>query len=517
VPEAASFLECPEFTIRCLIDFAAPIAMSSDLLPMTDPAATEMHSETSRHPAGSLAELLAVALPLIASSGSQCVMNVTDRMFLTWYSQESLAAVLPSGMLHWSLISLAFGMCQYANTFVAQYEGAKQKERVAASVWQAAYIAIFAGLLLSSAGFASEAMFQWIGHSPDVAVQEADYFRVLAFGSVAPVLATAMSTFFSGRGQTAVVMWVNLLGATTNIVFDYGLIFGVGPFPELGIQGAAIATVLGSVAQVIAYAALIFRTNSRQTYGTWANRGWDAGLVRRFLKFGFPAGLHMFVDVAGFAIFMLLIGKLGKTELAATNLAFNLNSLAFIPMLGLGIAISTLVGHRIGEGRPELAIKTTWNAFAISSIYMGFFAAIYVLVPDVIVRPYLANAKENISGLQEQIAILLRFVALYSFFDAMAIVFGSAVRGAGDTRFALVFSFMSCWLLMVGPTWWLWHFEGGSLVGSWWACSAYVLVLGLGFLARFQAGHWKSMSVIEATAIETNAEPNPDVMIVEHM
>ncbi len=484
---------------------------------MPDSAAAAAQSETSQHPAGSLAELLAVALPLIASSGSQCVMNVTDRKFLASYSQESLAAVLPSGMLHWSLISLAFGLCQYANTFVAQYEGSKQRDRVAASVWQASYIAIIAGLVMSFAGFASSAMFQWIGHDPGVAVEEAEYFRVLAFGSIAPILATAMSTFFSGRGRTAIVMWVNLLGALVNVVLDYVMIFGVGPFPEMGIRGAAIATVCGSIAQIIAYAVLIFGADARASYGTWTNRGWDADLVRRFLKYGFPAGMHMFVDVAGFAVFMLLIGKLGKTELAATNLAFNLNSLAFIPMLGLGIAVSTLVGHRIGEQRPELAIKTTWNAFILSSLYMLFFAAIYVLMPETIVKLYLKSAKENVSGLQEQIVVLLQFVALYSFFDAMAIVFGSAVRGAGDTRFALLFSFTSCWLLMVVPTWWLWHFRGGSLLGSWTACSVYVFVLGIGFLARFQAGHWKTMSAIEAAAIETNAEPNPDAKLVEHM
>lgn len=488
---------------------------------MSESAATLPESGLAgRHPAGSLGELLAVALPLIASSGSQCLMNVTDRIFLTWYSQESLAAVLPAGMLNWSLISLAFGMCQYANTFVAQYEGAKQTDRVAASVWQAIYIAIAAGLLMSTAGWYANSVFNWIGHEPAVAVEEAEYFRVLAFGSIAPILATAMSTFFSGRGRTAVVMWVNLLGAMTNVVLDYGLIFGVGPFPELGIQGAAIATVLGGVAQVVAYSVLMFGPKARATYGTWSNRGWDSDLIRRFLKYGFPAGLHMFVDVAGFALFMLLVGKLGKTELAATNLAFNLNSLAFIPMLGLGIAISTLVGHRIGEGRPGLAIKTVWTAFKLSSVYMMTFAAIYVLFPALIVQPYLWKAKGDLvemQALQEQIALLLRFVAFYSFFDAMAIVFGSAVRGAGDTRFALVFSFLSCWTLMVGPTWWMWHFHGGSLMGSWWACSVYVLVLGLGFLARFHAGHWKAMSVIEATAVETNAEPNPDAKLIEHM
>lgn len=462
-------------------------------------------NESARAPAGSVRELLLVALPLIASSGSQCVMNVTNRIFLTWYSPESLAAVLPSGMLHWALISFAFGTCQYANTFVAQYEGAKQAHRVAASVWQAIYLAIAAGSLMMLAAPWATPIFDWIGHEPAVASEEAAYFGVLAWGSIAPILAVALSCFFSGRGQTAVVMWVNLMAALVNIALDYLLIFGNGPFPELGIRGAGISTVIGSLSAVVAYVVLWFRPAVREQYGTWRNRGFDAALCRRFVTYGFPAGLHMFVDVASFAAFMLLIGRLRKVELAATNLAFNLNSLAFIPMLGLGVAISTLVGHRVGEGRPELAVRTTWSAFVLSAGYMLVFAAIYVLLPELIVRPYLAYAKEEIPGLREQITVLLRFVAIYSFFDAMAIVFGAAVRGAGDTRFALWFSMLGSWLLMVLPTYILWRNYGGSLMGSWWACSVFVIVQGLGFMWRFHAGHWKTMSVIEPTVIEANS------------
>lgn len=450
-------------------------------------------TDQSNSRAGTLRELLVVALPMIASSSSQTVAVVINRRFLTDYSEEALAAVLPAGMLSWTLISIVFGTCQYANTFVAQFEGAKQPDRVSASVWQAAYLAIVFGAILMLAGFFAEPIFQFIGHDPTVIPHEVEFFRVLAFGSIPQILAVSLSCFFSGRGQTAVLMLVNLAAALTNIVFDYYLIFGNGPFPEMGIRGAGIATVLGSTVSVLLYACLMFRPAMQRQYGTWQNRRFDEELCGRFIKFGLPAGLHLFADVASFAVFMLLVGRLGKAELAATNLTFNLNAMAFIPMLGLGIAVSTLVGNRIGEQRPELAVKTTWKAFALGGSYMLVFAAAYLLMPDLFLGMY---SEDRITLMRDQVTTLLRFVAIYSFFDAMGIVFGSAVRGAGDTRFALFWSLGSSWTLMVIPTALMLYFQRGSLLGSWSACTVYAVVLGLGFMARFMAGHWKSMSVI---------------------
>lgn len=456
-------------------------------------------------------ELLRVALPLIASSGSQSIMVMSDRMFLTWYSEESLAAVLPAGMLNWTLISIAFGTCQYANTFVAQYEGAKQPERVAASIWQAVWLALAMGILFSLMSLAARPLFDWIGHDAAVIPLEAEYFGILSLGAVPAILSAALSCFFSGRRRTNVVLWVNLTAAATNIIFDYLLIFGAGPIPELGIRGAAVATVLGNVAAVVLYAALMLKKPMRDQYGTWRNRRLDRELFGRFLRYGLPAGLHLFVDIAGFTVFMLLVGRIGRNELAATNLAFNLNALAFCPLLGLGVAVSTLVGNRIGEGCPELAARTTWNAFLLSGSWMLMFAGIYVLLPDLILKPYAIYADEKIASLRDQIVVLLRFVAIYSFFDAMSIVFGSAIRGAGDTRFALVYSLSTGWSLMVLPTFILQIWYGGGLLLSWSFCTLYTIVLGLGFMGRFMAGHWKSMSVLEAASSpETGAQTLPE-------
>ncbi len=216
------------------------------------------------------------------------------------------------------------------------------------------------------------------------------------------------------------------------------------------------------------------------------------------IRYGLPNGIQLFMDIGAFSLFIIMVGKLGTQQLAATNIAFNLNTLAFVPMLGLGTAVMTLVGKRIGEGRPELAVQTTWMAFWLSSVYMVGFSIVYVLLPDLILAPYGAYTDvAEFDVIRKQVIILLRFVAVYSFFDAMVIIFGSAIRGAGDTRFSLMFVTFASWLLMVLPTFLAWVYWGGSLAVSWSACTVYIVVLGLGFLARFQAGQWKSMRVIE--------------------
>jgi MATE family multidrug resistance protein len=315
------------------------------------------------------------------------------------------------------------------------------------------------------------------------------------------LLTAALTCFFSGQGQTRVVMIVNLIGVSVNILGDFLLIFGFGPIPELGIRGAGLATVLAQTTECLLFGWLIFQPELRANHGTWRNRAFDPELFKRFLKFGLPQGMHFFLDVAGFTVFLLLLGRLGKVELAATNLTFRLNTLAFIPMIGLGTAVSTLVGKRIGEGRPELAVRSTMTAFKVSAAYMLFFAVLFVVLPDLILLPFQAKSDpRDFAELHDTVVVLLRFVAVYCFFDAMVIVFSFAIRGAGDTRFALIFSCVIAWTVLVLPTWLSLTWFGGGLHACWWWCTIYIIVLGLGFFARFQAGHWKSMRVIEAPA-----------------
>ena len=463
--------------------------------------------KTSSAPPGSLRELTAVAVPLVLSCGSLSIMHVVDRIFLTWWSTDAVAAALPAGMIQWAVMSIAMGMTTYVNTFVAQYEGASQKQRVSEAIWQGVYLAlIWGGILLLGVPF-SGTFFHWIGHDAEVQVLEADYFSILCLGCGPALVSTVLSCFYTGRSKTMIVMWVNLASVLVNMVLDYWLIFGIGPFPALGIEGAAIATVAANIATMLFYIIIILAKHEARQYGLFNHWRFNIELFVRLIRYGFPNGLLFFVDIVGFTLFVVLVGRIGKIELAATTIAFNLNSLAFVPMMGVGTAVMTLVGTRIGEGRSQLAVTTTWKAFAVSATYMIVFAVIYVGFPDFLLKPYEPEViTDDFLEAKQMAVILLRFAALFSFFDAMVVVFGSAIRGAGDTRFCMIYSLVTGWLIMVIPTYLVWRYAEDKLFYSWTACTTYLGVLGVGYLIRFQAGHWKQMRVIEDHFVEPTVE-----------
>lgn len=473
---------------------------------------------------GGYRELLAIAVPMILSSGTQSMMHVIDRVFLTWHSESAVAAALPAGILFWCCLSLPFGVVSYANAFVAQYDGAKQRDRAASCVWQAAYFALACGIVLILPAFWSVSLFGAIDHLPAVQKLEVEYFSWICAGAAPALVSAALSSFFSGRGQTRLVLAVNAASMLINVVLDYAMIFGWGPIPAMGMAGAAIATNLSNLMAAACFVALLTRHEARVTYGFWKQWRFNRLLMKDLFKFGGPSGLQLFLDVAGFAAFMMMIGKIGQRELAATNIAFNLNTLAFIPVIGLGIAVSTLVGHRIGEGRPDIAEKSVRKGFVLAGGIMLVFGALYVFAPQVLLAPFEYGANRRTAGetlpevdtlaetpleraedfakVREVVIVLLRFVAIYSFFDAMAIIFGSAIRAAGDTVFSMVVTFACAWGLLVLPTYLTWKIlgkadEGVLLFWSWIWCSVYVISLGFIYYARFRQGRWKQMSVIE--------------------
>jgi len=178
---------------------------------------------------------------------------------------------------------------------------------------------------------------------------------------------------------------------------------------------------------------------------------------------------------------------------------FNLNSLVFVPLLGLGTAVTVLTGHRIGEGRPHLAKRTTWWAAGLACFYVISFGGIYLFAPELILRPY---GLQDHPALHDLVVFLLRFVAAYSLFDALAVVFSSTIRGAGDTTFAMVFSFFSGVVLLVLPTYYAAQRGPEGFKLAWYAVTLFMVWLAIGFMLRFQQGRWMSMRVIEHTAPE---------------
>ena len=448
-------------------------------------------------------DVVRMALPLVISTASWTVMNFTDRMFLLWFSTQTMAAAMPAGMLHFTVICFPLGIATYANTFVAQYHGAGKPDRIGLAVWHAFMIGILTVPVILATIPLAPAIFRFAGHPEEVAGLEIVYFQVLAFGGGATVMAGALSAFFTGRGATRVVMVVSISTATLNIVLDYLWIFGRLGFPAMGIEGAAWATVVSQWFRVLLYWWIMMLPVHREKYQLLAGRRFDRELFGRLLRFGGPNGLQFVVQVSAFSMFILLVGGLGERAMAATTLAFNVNAVAFVPMLGLGIAVSTIVGQQLGRNNPDLAARATWTAFWMAFSYMGVMAVLYVAVPDVFLMGHAAGmTADRFAELRDVTVVLMRFVAAYCLLDAANLIFVSAIKGAGDTRFVLIVNAVMSPMPVLAGWIGITYFDAG-LIWCWAALTAWISALGLIYLARFMQGRWREMRVIEAEALES--------------
>ncbi len=443
--------------------------------------------------------VLAICLPLVASMGSITIMQFTDRIFLARYSVDAIAAALPAGIASFTFLCFFFGVAGYTNTFVAQYAGAKAYDRIGAAIWQGVYFSFFSGIILASLFFISGPLFDLIGHSPRIRAMEKTYFNILTLGAGILVLNAALASFYTGRGLTRVVMFANIIGATINIPLDYCLIYGVGPFPELGITGAAIATVSAAFLVVLIFAGLVLAPANRSRFGTWKNKRFDRELFGRLMRFGLPSGAQIFLEVFGFTFFIQMVGRIGDMELAASNIVLALENLAFLPMVGFHISAAILVGQAIGHKCPEEGVYATTSTLHIALVYMTLIAALLVILPEPVLRLFKSHqyTPEQFADILKLGLILVKFVVLFCFFDVLNLVYSGAIKGAGDTRFIMGTVAVISFGVMILPVYVSIEILGAGMYTAWALVTSYAAALGVAFMLRYKQGKWKIMRVIE--------------------
>jgi MATE family multidrug resistance protein len=453
-------------------------------------------------------DVLLIAYPLILSQLSFTLQTISDRLFLTWYSSAAVAGAVTGLLTTLGIVGLFVGTGEYLTTFISQYLGAGRPRRVGPALWQGIYFSVLAGLLCAALAPLASVAFSAAGHDPLLTAYETTYARILMLGALPAILMATLSSFFAGRGATRVVLVVNLAITVLDVVLNYLWIFGRGGFPRAGVAGAAWSTVLSQGVGAALYLLLIFRRTHREAFATLA--GWrpEPRLLLRFLRFGLPSGLQYSLELLAFALFMMIIGRKGVVPLAATGIAFNLNMIVFMPTIGLGIGVAALVARYLGAGRPEHAERATWSAFTMSLAYMLACGALYVLLPRLLLAPYAWGAEPRAFAEVEAVAVvLLRFVAFYSIFDMMNVVFAAGLRGAGDTFYPMAASVALSWLVMLAPAYLLCVVRDGSVYTAWTAASVYIVCLGVLLLRRFRAGAWKRLRVIEAPVADVDLGP----------
>jgi MATE family multidrug resistance protein len=451
-------------------------------------------------------EVLTIATPLMLAQLSYTLQVFVDRLFLTWYSTEAVAGAMTGGIATIALIGLFTTTGEYLTAFVAQYMGAGRHERVGAAVWQGIYFAIASGLFVAALSPFAGAFFGIAGHSAALTAAEVTFAKIQMKGAVFTILMATLASFFAGRGKTRVVLLVNVLATLVNCVLDWLLIFGHAGFPRWGVAGAAWATVASQVVGAAVLFALLFRRHHRVLYATVSAWRFEKPLFVRLLRFGIPAGLQVFAEILALSLFLMIVGRIGTVELAASAIAFNLNMIVYMPMVGLSTGVSSLVGRYLGAKQPELSERATFSAFGLSLVLMTACGVLYVFAPGVLLAPYGAGADPAaFAPVAATARVLLRFVAFYSIFDTMNVVFAGGLKGAGDTRYPfLLTSVLSAGALLF-PAWLFCVTFGWGLIGAWAALTLYVVLLGPLMMRRFLARGWKTLSLIEKPALVTAA------------
>jgi multidrug resistance protein, MATE family len=256
--------------------------------------------------------------------------------------------------------------------------------------------------------------------------------------------------------------------------------------------------VAGSWASAAIALVLLFQPGYRKAFRTLSGWRFERALFGRLMKYGGPAGAQVFLDILVFNVFVQLVGRLGEAATGATTLTVRLNMVAFLPMMGLGQAVSILVGQRLGADRPDLAERSAYTGLRWVFGYMCSVAAIYLLFPTLLVSAF--QGERDQAGFAEVAAIvpsLLACVAAYSLADSVNVTFSFALRGAGDTRFVSLLTFALAWPIMVIPTMVVVN-RGGSVYTAWVFATAYIIAMAVCFSLRFRNGKWKTMRVIEA-------------------
>ncbi|MBG0790584.1 MAG: MATE family efflux transporter [Desulfovibrionaceae bacterium] len=458
---------------------------------------------------GGYGKALKIGMPLVVSMVSSTVMTFTDRIFLGGYSLNALSASVPASVAAFLFLCFFMGVTEYVGVFVAQYTGACRPHKVGRAIWQGMWFCVPSGLLLAGFWFVATPLFDLGGHPQAVRELEIVYFRILSLGGLPFLLGLCLSCFYSGRGLTKTVMVVHMLGAAINIPLDYCLIYGFGPIPEMGIAGAGIATLVGYTLPTLMYVKLVFTRENEEAYRMRSAWRLDRDLFSRFMRFGLPGGVEMFLDIFAISFFVFMVGRYGQVELASTNAVFSIYNLAFMPIIGLNITASIMVGQAMGDRNIGLAAYSTQSVFHMAMAYMAVMGVLFVVFPEFLLNLFRTRgeAGAGFDDVVEMGVVLMRYAAIFTLADAVALVYVGALKGAGDTRYVMFTIAVSSVVFLILPVVVLYMLEVRDIRAPWNCLLAYIVILAVAFVVRFKKGPWKRIEVIDHASRGKCVEP----------
>lgn len=434
--------------------------------------------------------IILLSIPMIAEMIMESLFAVVDVYFVAKVSVNATATVGLTESVLMIIYSIAVGLSMAVTAIVARRVGEKKYKKANNAAFQAILLAVLLGTLLGIPGFLfAQDILRLMGGSEALVSEGVGYTQIMYAGNLSILLIFLINGIFRGAGNASIAMWTLLLSNSLNMILDPLFIFGCGPIPAYGVQGAAIATTIGRSTGVLFQLFHLFNGKAIVKVG-WENMVLRWKTIREMLVVSTGGIFQFLVESASWIFLVRVLANFGEEALAGYTIAFRVIVFTLLPSWGMANAAATLVGQNLGAGAPERAETSVWRAAKWNTIFLVVIAVVFYIFSESILSIFGGTENARAIGIQA-----LRIICFGYIFFAYGMVIGQAFNGAGDTFTPLIISFVVFWLIQIPLAYLL------ALVYDWgpngvFFCIAFCHSLyAIIAIALFRRGKWKEVKV----------------------
>ena len=448
--------------------------------------------------------VFALAWPVIVEQLLQSALGFVDLLMVSRLGAAAIAGLGLSVQVLFIVIACISAIATGTTVLVAHFVGAGERGNAARCTKQSLLLGIALGVLIAvDGGVFATPLVSLLDPDPAVVALGSAYLRISCIAATALTLTLVLGAALRGAGDSRSPMLIALGVNAVNVVVAYTLIFGKFGFPALGVAGSAWGAALARTTGAVALLVVLLRgagPAKLRLGGATTRERWDwrpdLRLCLRILRIGVPSMGEQLSRSLGMLLFAEVVISLGTTVFAAQRITFNIISLSFLPGFGFSIAATALTGQAMGAGRPERAQRATWFAVRSAALWQGAMGVLFLVAAPLFMRAFVDDpSSESAAMIVTLGAAGLRVLALGQPQTAIAQVLAGGLRGAGDTRFPLLVTSISIWLIRVPLAWFFTLRLGWGMPGAYLGFVLGATLEAIAIYLRYRTGSWRLLTV----------------------
>ncbi len=433
------------------------------------------------------AALIILAIPMILEMSMESLFAIVDTFFVSKLGAESIAVVGLTESVLALVYAVGVGLSIGATATVARRFGERDLDGAARTATHVVYLGVIVSIVMGLAGviFAPN-IFHILGAEPHVIEMGTPFMRIMLGTNIVIVFLFLLNGIFRGAGDAAIAFRVLVIANGLNIIFCPLFIFGIGPFPELGVTGAAVATVCGRGTGVIFAAWALFGRKKGRLEVSREHWTFDPKLLWSIISLSATGVLQFLIATASWTGLVMIVAGFGSIAIAGYQIGLRVIIFVILPAVGLANAAATLVGQNLGAGQPERAERSVWMAGGINAALLGVAGLFFVLFSDAVISIFTTDPHVSQFGRD-----CLRIVGYGYAFYGLGMVMESSFNGAGDTWTPTYLNFFIFWMFEIPLAYVLADRIGWGPQGVFWAITLAFSLLAVTAALLFKRGKWK--------------------------